>query len=79
MLWQWTAATFTSVLPPLQDIVADIAERPEFYVENLMVTIRSAMTGLLIGVVVAVENLNGTSLAISYDFVRELLNFCKEN
>ncbi len=53
VLWQWTAATFTSVLPPLQDIAADIAERPEFYVENLMVTIRSAMTGLLIGVVVA--------------------------
>ncbi|GAA1703487.1 ABC transporter permease subunit [Microbacterium sediminicola] len=53
LLWQWTASTFTSVLPPLQDIGADIVSRPDFYFENLLVTVRSAMTGLLIGVVVA--------------------------
>jgi NitT/TauT family transport system permease protein len=51
--WQWTAATFKSVLPPIQDIVTDIVGRPEFYLENLLVTLEAALLGFVIGVVVA--------------------------
>ncbi|MFT4305566.1 MAG: ABC transporter permease [Microbacterium sp.] len=53
LLWQWTADTFTTVLPPIQEIVDDVARRPQFYLTNLAVTLNSAMLGLLIGVVVA--------------------------
>lgn len=53
LLWQWTASTFKTVLPPIQEIVADVMSRPEFYLMNLGVTLNSAMTGFLIGVTVA--------------------------
>ncbi|MDQ1131299.1 ABC transporter permease [Microbacterium sp. SORGH_AS_0888] len=53
VLWQWTASVFKSVLPPIQDILADIARRPPFYLSNLGVTLQSALLGLLFGVVVA--------------------------
>lgn len=53
LLWQWTASTFRSVLPPLQNIVDDVAGRPEFYLTNLGVTLESAMIGFAIGVGVA--------------------------
>jgi len=53
LAWQWTAATFRSVLPPIQDIVLDVAGRPDFYLENLGVTMEAALLGFVIGVVVA--------------------------
>ncbi|PZU39918.1 MAG: nitrate ABC transporter permease [Microbacterium sp.] len=53
LVWQWAAATFTSVLPPIQDIIGDILSRPEFYLENLGVTLYAAMVGLAFGVVIA--------------------------
>jgi len=53
LLWQWTAATFKSVLPPIQGIVEDIAGRPDFYLMNLGVTLQAALTGFAIGVIVA--------------------------
>ncbi|GAA2237545.1 ABC transporter permease [Herbiconiux moechotypicola] len=53
LAWQWAAATFKSVLPPLQNVFEDIASRPDFYLENLLVTLEAAMLGFAIGVVVA--------------------------
>lgn len=50
VLWQWAAATFKSVLPPIQDIVMDIADRPDFYLTNLGVTVEAALLGFAIGV-----------------------------
>lgn len=51
--WQWTASTFRSVIPPIQEIVADIVGRPEFYLSNLGVTLEAALIGFAIGIVVA--------------------------
>ncbi|GAA1943790.1 ABC transporter permease [Microbacterium aquimaris] len=51
--WEWTALTFTSVLPPIHEVSEDIASRPDFYLENLLSTVRSAMIGLVIGVTAA--------------------------
>lgn len=53
LCWQWAAATFKSVLPPIQDIADDIISRPDFYLENLLVTLQAAMLGFAIGVAVA--------------------------
>jgi NitT/TauT family transport system permease protein len=53
LAWQWAAATFKSVLPPIQDVLADIVSRPDFYLENLLVTLEAAMLGFVIGVAVA--------------------------
>lgn len=51
--WQLVAVNFTSILPPLQDIAADIASRPAFYLQNLWVTLWTALVGFGVGVVVA--------------------------
>lgn len=53
LAWQWAASTFRSVLPPIQGIVADVLDRPDFYFSNLGVTLQSALLGFTIGVVVA--------------------------
>jgi NitT/TauT family transport system permease protein len=53
LLWQWTATTFRSVLPPIESIVADVVSRPDFYLTNLGITLQAAMLGFAIGVAVA--------------------------
>ncbi len=52
-VWQFIAVNFRSILPPLQDITADILSRPGFYFENLWITLWTALTGFGIGVAAA--------------------------
>ena len=51
--WQLIAVNYKSILPPLQDIVEDIWSRPAFYLENLWVTLSTALLGFAFGVIVA--------------------------
>ncbi len=52
-LWQLTATSFKSILPPIQNVVEDVIGRPDFYLENLWITVQTALIGFLIGVAVA--------------------------
>lgn len=52
--WQWTAANLRSIVPPLETIWADLADRPQFYLSNLGVTLHAALLGFLIGGGIAV-------------------------
>ncbi|MDO9396378.1 MAG: ABC transporter permease subunit [Herbiconiux sp.] len=53
-LWQWVAVTFPTIVPPLQDVAADLAARPEFFVGNALYTLTAAVIGFAIGTVVSI-------------------------
>lgn len=52
--WQYVAHHQRSVIPPIPDIVSDIAERPDYYASQLWETLQSALAGLALGVTIAV-------------------------
>lgn len=54
VLWQVVATNLKSILPPLEDIAEDVFSRPLFYLENLWVTLSTALIGFAVGVLVAI-------------------------
>lgn len=51
--WQFVAAHEKSILPPLDEVAADLLSRPQFYLSNLWVTVYAALIGFLLGSVLA--------------------------
>ena len=52
--WQLVATHTASILPPLGSVAADLWQRPAFYLANLLVTLRAALSGFAAGVVCAI-------------------------
>lgn len=66
LAWQWVAHHNRSLIPPVDAIVTDIADRPGFYVTQLWETLQSALIGLVLGV------LTGVLLAVGVVHLRVL-------
>ncbi|MBU4337575.1 MAG: ABC transporter permease [Actinobacteria bacterium] len=49
-LWEWVAYHNRSLIPPIESVVADMADRPDYYAAQLWETLQSALIGLVIGV-----------------------------
>ncbi len=52
--WQFVALNYKSILPPIERIIAEFVERPEFYITNLGITLSTALAGFAFGAIVAI-------------------------